>query len=127
MQFLSYVRSDDVVFYDDDKCGLVFVIEQFLLIDEKTNVNNEVDVLLKYLDENNLVGNEYNLYIRKDILNTVNVYGVDDYLSKAVILFNSSIYQCQNIAFQIELLKGLHVYSGSNVGCLFNIKIMSAN
>jgi len=127
LQFLSYVRSDDVVFYDDDKCGLVFVIEQFLLIDEKTNVNNEVDILLKYLDENNLVGNEYNLYIRKDILNTVNVYGVDDYLSKAVILFNSSIYQCRNIAIQIELLKGLHVYSGSNVGCLFNIKIMSAN
>jgi hypothetical protein len=125
LQFLSYVRSDDIIPYGDDKRGLVLVIEQFLLIDEKTNSNNEVDNLLRYLDENNLVGNEYNLYIRQDILNTVNTFG-NNPLDRAVLLFNNSIYQCENIGIQIELLMGTHIYSDGNYGCLFNIKIVSA-
>ena len=118
LQLLSYFRSDNIIPYGNNKYGMIFVIEQFLLIDEKTSANNEVNNLLKYLDENNLVGNEYNLYIRTDILNSVSGISV---LGKAVTLFKSSMYQCDNIGIIVELISS----KADENGWLFHIEIVS--
>ena len=124
LQFLSYITSDDCIPYGDGKSGFVLVMEQYLLIDEVTKKNNEVDNLLKYLDTNNLVGNQYYLYIRTDILNDVSAPFFSEVVDRAVILFNNSSYVCENIKIEIELVYNSHIYQDNSYGCLFIIEVL---
>lgn len=113
-QFLLIKNNRSLIKYNESGCyGIVFVIEQYLLIDESADVVHLVD----YFDDNNITGT-YLLYVDNNILGNQSGSSL---LDKVKSLFSCSAGTGLKISF--ELYDQNVNYSDDNKGAYYKVVI----
>lgn len=116
-QFLFLNSTDNViVFNESGDTGLLYILEQNLLIDE----SSEVAHLVNYISENKING-EYTLYIDSDILSTAS--GIND-LTRAKNLFKT-VANNAGVTISFTLVESSVTYGSgsSDTGSIFKIVV----
>ena len=103
----------------DGKIGLLYMLQQNILIDDITD-SNEIEHLVNYFNDNNITG-EFYLYIENQILTTGTG---DNELAKIKSLFDSYL-KSSNLKFEFELVSTTEKISNGTTSSKFNLTVTS--
>lgn len=119
-QYMFLVDENALRTYSKDgKIGLLYMLQQNILIDDITD-SNEIEHLVNYFNDNNITG-EFYLYIENQILTTGTG---DNELAKIKSLFDSYL-KSSNLKFEFELVSTTEKISNGTTSSKFNLTVTS--